>query len=47
MKLFNDMSLTDAARFYEEIKNSEMSVSMKNILLQDIWFFTDGLTKAY
>lgn len=47
MKLFKDMSLTDAARFYEEIKNSEMSGHIKKIFLSDIWFFTDGLTKAY
>ena len=47
MKLFKSMSLTESVRLYEEIKNSDCSGSMKNILLQDIWFFTDGLTKAY
>ena len=47
MKMFKSISLTDAARLYEEIKNGDFSVSIKKILLQDIWFFTDGLTKAY
>ena len=47
MKLFKSMSLTESVRLYEEIKNSDCNVSMKNILLQDIYFFTDGLTKAY
>ena len=47
MKLFNSMSLTEAARFYEEIRNSEISDRMKKMFLSDIWFFTDGLTKAY
>lgn len=47
MKLFKSMSLTEAAQLYEDIKNSDCSFNVKNILLQDIWFFTEGLTKAY
>ena len=47
MKLFKSMSLTESARLYEEIKNSDMNRTAKNILLSDIYFFTDGLTKAY
>lgn len=47
MKLFKSMSLTESARLYEEIKNSDMDCTVKNIFLDDIYFFTDGLTKAY
>lgn len=47
MKLFKSMSLTESARLYEEIKNSDMDCAVKNIFLDDIYFFTDGLTKAY
>ena len=39
MKLFKSMSLTESVRLYEKIKNSDMDCTVKNIFLDDIYFF--------
>lgn len=46
MKLFKPMSLEEARKFYEElrqIKNNHLVA----IAMDDIYFFTNGLTKDY
>ena len=46
MKLFKPMPLEEAKKFYEElkqVKNSHLVV----IAMDDIYFFTNGLTKDY
>lgn len=47
--IFKPMLLEQAAEFYKELK--EVCKNTKNSLLKiamdDIWFFTDGLTKDY
>lgn len=49
MKIFKPMSLEEAKEFYEMLKVE--SKARPNVLLEiamdDIWFFTDGLTKNY
>lgn len=51
MKLFKPMSLEEAKEFYEMLKAESKMQNAPNSLLkiamEDIWFFTDELTKDY
>lgn len=44
--VFEHMSLEEAKELYEKLKNEAPSALIK-IAMEDIWFFTDGLTKSY
>lgn len=44
--MFEPMSLEDAKKLYDTLKQEEPSAIVKNAM-SDIWFFTDGLTKDY
>ena len=47
MKIFKPMSLEEAKEFYEKLKTESKNGpnSLLKIAMDDIWFFTDGLTK--
>lgn len=47
MKLFEKMTLHDAIKLYRQIKQSALEIGFKNILLNDIYFFTNNLTTDY
>ena len=47
MKIFQNMNLFEAIQFYNKIKQSTLETGFKNMLLNDIYFFTDGLSKNY
>ena len=49
MKLFKSMSLGEAKEFYKMLKveNKARPNTLWQIAMDDIWFFTDGLTKNY
>lgn len=47
MKLFKKMTLQEAIQFYNKIKKSTLETSFKNILLNDIYFFTNEFTTDY
>lgn len=47
MKLFKNMTLQEAIQFYNKIKNSTLEIGFKNILLNDIYFFTNEFTTDY
>lgn len=49
MKIFKPMSLEEAKEFYEKLKTESKNApnSLLKIAMDDIWFFTDGLTKNY
>lgn len=44
--IFKPMPLTEAKEFYARLK-TENPNSLVKIAMDDIWFFTDGLTKDY
>ncbi len=44
--VFKHMSLEEAKSFYEKLKEEAPSALVK-IALEDIWFFTNGLTRDY
>lgn len=46
MKIFKPMSLEEAKKFYEELKKVKQS-RLVAIAMDDIYFFTNGLTKDY
>ena len=46
MRIFKPMTLTEAQEFYEKLKTEPPSTIVK-IAMDDIWFFTDGLTRDY
>ena len=46
MKLFKPMSLEEAKKFYEELRQVKNS-HIVTIAMDDIYFFADGLTKNY
>ena len=46
MKLFKPMSVEEAKKFYEELKQVKNS-HITAIAMDDIYFFTNGLTKDY
>lgn len=47
--IFKRMSLEQAKEFYRELKEvcKSSENSLMKIAMDDIWFFTDGLTKDY
>ena len=47
--IFKHMSLKEAKEFYEKLKEESKRVSstLLKIAMEDIWFFTDGLTMDY
>lgn len=49
--IFKDMSLEEAKEFYkkleEEGRRINVYVPILAIAMDDIWFFTDGLTRDY
>ena len=49
MKLFKSMSLEEAKEFYKMLKveNKARPNTLWQIAMNDIWFFTDELTKDY
>ena len=49
MKIFQPMFLDEAKKMYEDIKKDSKGKKdpIYKILLNDIWFFTNGLTKDY
>ena len=49
MKLFKSMPLEEAKEFYKMLKveNKVRPNTLWQIAMDDIWFFTDGLTKNY
>ena len=49
MKIFKPMSLEEAKEFYEILKaeNKARPNTLLRIAMNDIWFFTDELTKNY
>lgn len=49
MKIFNPMSLEEAKELYEKLKleSKKSNSRILKIAMDDIWFFTDGLTKNY
>ena len=51
MMIFKPMSLEEAKEFYERMREESKRVGKREPLLaiamDDIWFFTDGLTKPY
>ena len=49
MKIFQPMSLEEAKEFYEILKaeNKARPNTLLRIAMNDIWFFTDELTKEY
>lgn len=49
MKIFQFMSLDEAKRMYKDIKEDSKGKKdlIYKILLNDIWFFTNALTKDY
>ena len=46
MMIFKHMSLAEAKEFYEKLKKEAPS-AIVGIAMDDIWFFTDGLTRDY
>ena len=47
---FKHMSLEEAKAFYEELKKASAEAGLSALMkigMDDIWFFTDGLTKDY
>lgn len=44
--IFKPMSITEAREFYTRLKTEKPS-SLVKIAMEDVWFFTDGLTKDY
>ena len=44
--IFTPMTLAEAKELYDNLKK-ETSCTMIKIAMEDIWFFTDGLTKDY
>ena len=49
MKIFKPMPLEEAKKFYEMLKaeNKAKPSTLLRIAMNDIWFFTDELTKDY
>lgn len=49
MKIFKPMPLEEAKKFYEMLKaeNKAKPNPLLRIAMNDIWFFTDELTKDY
>ena len=49
MRIFRSMSLQEAKEWYSELKevSKEHPGRLISIAMDDIWFFTDGLTKDY
>lgn len=47
--IFKYMSLKEAKEFYEKLKEESKSnpSAILKISMEDIWFFTDGLTRDY
>lgn len=48
--IFKNMSLEKAKEFYEELKGAiqgAKNVPLLKIAMDDIWFFTQGLTRDY
>ena len=47
--IFKHMSLEEVKEFYEKLKeeNKRAPSAILKISMDDIWFFTDGLTKSY
>lgn len=45
--IFKPMTLAEAKEFYEHLKVESKSNPVLAIAMDDIWFFTDGLTKDY
>lgn len=48
--IFKRMSLERAKEFYKELKEASAnagSVPLLKIAMDDLWFFTEGLTKNY
>lgn len=44
--ILKDMPLDEARDMYNRLKN-EKPCTIVRIVMDDIWFFTDGLTKDY
>lgn len=44
--ILKDMPLDEARDMYNRLKNEKPCAIVK-IVMDDIWFFTDGLTKDY
>lgn len=44
--IFKHMSLEEAKKLYEKLKEEESNTLVK-IAMDDIWFFTDELQKDY
>lgn len=47
MKIFQNMDLFEAIQLYNKVKESQIETGFKNILLNDLYFFTAGLSKDY
>lgn len=47
MKIFQNMDLFEALQLYNKVKESQIESNFKKILLNDIYFFTAGLSKNY
>lgn len=51
MMMFKPMSIKEAKEFYEKLKAEGKRIGkyepILDIAMDDIWFFTDGLTKDY
>lgn len=47
--IFKHMPLKEAKEFYEKLKeeNKRNPSTILKISMDDIWFFTDGLTRDY
>lgn len=44
--IFKPMTLAEATEFYEQLATSPVN-TLVGIAMDDIWFFTNGLTKDY
>ena len=44
--IFKPMTLTEAKEMYEKLK-AEPPNTLVKIAMEEIWFFTNGLTKNY
>ena len=47
MKIFKPMSLEEAKKLYEELKQVEVRTRFITVAMDDIYFFTNSLTKDY
>lgn len=47
MKIFKQMTLNDAKKFYNQIRQENFDINFKKTLLNDIIFFTNNFTTDY